>query len=134
MLYRSADAFVMPCHGGNASPHYLEAMAMGLPIIATRWGAHLDYLNDSNAFLINVEQFEKVDRPTYSGHRWARPSEAHLKENLRQLFSDPSAARAIGRKARETAVRELDARLAINRMTENLRELSAPHPTIGNWP
>jgi len=125
MLYRAADAFVMPCYGGNASPHYLEAMAMVLPIIATRWGAHLDYLNDSNAFLVNVERFQKVDLPAYLGHRWALPSEAHLKENLRQLFSDPGAAKAIGRRARETAVEELDARLAINRMIENLRELSA---------
>jgi len=124
MLYRTADAFVLLGHGGASSPHMLEAMAMGLPLITTRWGAHLDYLNDSNAFLVNIEQFGKVELPDYAGHRWAVPSEEHLREVLQKVSSDPSGARAIGRKAREVAVRELDMRTAICRMVESLRELS----------
>ena len=131
MLYRTADAFIMPGYSGAASPHVMEAMAMGLPIIAARWGAHLDYLDDSNAFLINVETFAKAEdaAPTLlggldiKGHRWAQPSEEHLKETLQAIFNDPTEAREIGRIARETAVRELDVRTALNRMIENLREL-----------
>lgn len=124
MLYRTADAFVLLGHGGASSPHLLEAMAMGLPIIATRWGAHLDHLSDSNAFLVNLEQFGKVELPGYAGHRWAIPSEEHLRVVLRKVSSDPGTARALGRKARAVAVRELDMRTAIYRMVESLRELS----------
>jgi glycosyltransferase involved in cell wall biosynthesis len=125
MLYRAGDAFVLLGHGGAASPHYLEAMAMGLPIVATRWGAHLDYLNDSNAFLVNLVHFGKAEWRDFTGHRWAVPSEEHLKEVLRKIFSEPDKARAIGRRAREVAVRELGLRAAIGRMVANLRELSA---------
>ena len=133
MLYRTADAFIMPGYSGAASPHIMEAMAMGLPIVAARWGAHLDYLDDSNAFLINVETFAKAEDVVSTlrggldikGHRWAQPSEEHLKETLQAIFNDPTEAREIGRIARETAVRELDVRTALNRMVENLKELSA---------
>jgi len=123
MLYRTADAFIMPGYSGAASPHIMEAMAMGLPVVAARWGAHLDYLDDSNAFLIDVETFAKTEHENYNGHRWAQPSEEHLKKTLQAIFNDPTQAREIGRSARETAVRELDVRTALNRMIENLREL-----------
>jgi glycosyltransferase involved in cell wall biosynthesis len=56
---QTADVLVMPslleCGGAAA----LEAMAMGLPVIATNWGGFTDYLNESCGIL--VEPSSPVD-------------------------------------------------------------------------
>lgn len=55
-----ADIFVLPslleCGGAVA----LEAMAMGLPVIATAWGGPLDYLDESCGVLIRPNSREEL--------------------------------------------------------------------------
>ena len=36
-LYKAADAFVLPSRGEGWGRPHVEAMAMGLPVIATNW-------------------------------------------------------------------------------------------------
>jgi len=81
-LYAQCQAFVLPTRGEGWGMPYLEAMALGLPVIATRWSAHLEFLNDQNSFLIDIDGLSDVDGgqakvdPLYAGHRWAEPSVA----------------------------------------------------------
>lgn len=107
-LYRAADAFVLPTRGEGWGLPLMEAMAAGLPVIATRWGAQLDFLNDDTGFLIDVEAVvpvdpEQTERSPYYGpdHRWAQPSVRHTAALMRQVYEDPAAARQIGARARE---------------------------------
>jgi tetratricopeptide (TPR) repeat protein len=79
----------------------MEAMAMGLPAIATRWSGHLEFMTDANSCLID---YKLVDIPAdhwMRGHAWAEPSVKSLRRALRRLYTDPSEAAAIGRRARE---------------------------------
>jgi glycosyltransferase involved in cell wall biosynthesis/predicted SAM-dependent methyltransferase/Tfp pilus assembly protein PilF len=107
-LYRAADAFVLPTRGEGWGLPLMEAMAAGLPVIATRWGAHLDFLTDDTGFLIDVEAVVPVDpdqtgRSPYYGadHRWAQPSVDHTAALMRQVYERPEAARQVGGRARE---------------------------------
>lgn len=107
-LYRTADAFVLPTRGEGWGLPLMEAMASGLPVIATRWGAHLDFLTDDTGFLIDVEAVvpvdaEQTERSPYYGadHRWAQPSVGHTAALMRQVYEQPAAARRIGGRARE---------------------------------
>ena len=91
-LYRMADCFVLVSRGEGWSMPVFEALACGTPVIATNWSAYLDYLNDDNAYLIDVERLEPVPPSgttideIYIGHRWALPSLEHLRHLLRKVY------------------------------------------------
>jgi glycosyltransferase involved in cell wall biosynthesis len=50
-LYAACDAFVLMTASEGWGVPYLEALAMGLPVIAPRHGGQLQFLNDGNAIL-----------------------------------------------------------------------------------
>lgn len=110
-LFASADAFVLPTRGEGWGIPFMESMASGVPVIATRWSAHLDFVNDDNGYLIDVERMVRIDEEQTrssvfyeSDHEWAEPSLAHLKQLMRRAFSDRSEARAKGERARRDIV------------------------------
>ncbi|MDI6631666.1 MAG: glycosyltransferase, partial [Thermoanaerobacteraceae bacterium] len=107
-LYTACDAFVLPSRGEAWGRPYLEAMACGLPTIGTRWSGNLEFMNDANSYLIEIEGLEDVpedvDIPVFRGHRWAKPSVEHLRQLMRYVFEHREEARLKGRKAREDVV------------------------------
>ena len=106
-LYRAADAFVLPTRGEGWGLPFMEAMASGLPTIATRWSAHLDFMHDRNSYLIDidglvpVERAQTIENPFYGAdHKWASPSVADTARLLRHVFDNRAEAREVGRRAR----------------------------------
>jgi glycosyltransferase involved in cell wall biosynthesis len=51
-LYRGADAFALATHGEGWGLPLLEAMACGLPTIATDWGGQLDFMSPATGCVI----------------------------------------------------------------------------------
>ncbi len=105
-VYRDAQACVQPSRGPAFSRCVLEAMATGLPVIATRAGANLDLLNDGNGYLLDCQPAPVSgsvlnERPELAGHQWSEPSEAHLRALLRHVFTNGAEAAARGWQARE---------------------------------
>ena len=68
-LYRAADCFVLPTRGEGFGRPLLEAMAAGVPVIATRWGGHTDFLDDQHAYLVEVEALVEVPEPAVARRR-----------------------------------------------------------------
>jgi len=127
-LYRAADCFVLPTRGEGWNLPALEALASGLPVITTNWSAHLDWLDQDNAFLIDVEALEPVPRLgtpndfVYGGFRWARPSLEHLRHLMRWVYEHRDAARERALKAREVIELNLTWDASAKRMFERLQE------------
>lgn len=142
-VYASCNAFVLPTRGEAWGFPFLEAMASGLPVIGTRWGGHLDFMDDGNARLIDVEELEVIGPDVesahlYAGHRWARPSVAHLRRLMREVVGDRKGAAALGARARRDVERQWDVRATSRRflaeMARSVRAISRPPGMPGRAP
>lgn len=101
-LYKAADAFVLPTRGEGWGLPFMEAMAMGLPTIATNFSGHLDFMSEENAFLISIELtlVPARDTKTYgSDVRWAQPSVTSLVEALVRVVREPEESSRRGEQA-----------------------------------
>ena len=108
-LYAACNAFVLPSRGEGWGRPYMEAMALGLPTIGTRWSANLEFMNDDNSFLVDIDGLEpcdlRWDNPLYQGQRWAAPNVRSLREQMRRVMDDRDAARVRGARARVDVAR-----------------------------
>lgn len=53
-IYQKADAFVLPSRAETFGVVYIEAMAAGLPVIATACGGPADFVREDNGILVPV--------------------------------------------------------------------------------
>jgi hypothetical protein len=53
---------------------------MGLPIITTNWSGPSQYLTAANSFALDIDGLVATPNNMPSGHRWAEPSVAHLRQ------------------------------------------------------
>ncbi len=97
-LYRSADAFVLPSRGEGWGMPVLEAMACGLPTIATRWSGPADFLHDGIGYPLEPLRMVPAEArcPFYEGFEWADPDVEQLRSLMREVADDPEAARVKG--------------------------------------
>lgn len=100
-LYRSADCFVISTRGEGWGMPILEAMACGLPTIATNWSSQVDFFNEANGYPIDVKRLVDANAkcPYYDGFQWADPSEEHMIERMRYVYDHQEEAAQKGYKA-----------------------------------
>lgn len=126
-LYATGDAFVVPSRGEGWGRPYMEAAACGKIVLAPRWGGPVDFLDDSNAFLIDIEGMVPVpadsDREVYIGHCWSEPSVDHLRQLMRYVFDHQAEARQRARKARADMEQKWDWRVMAKLWGSKFREL-----------
>ncbi len=135
-LYRIAHAYVSPTRGEGWGRPFMEAMASGVPVIATRWSAHLEFLHDENGYLIDVDSVgpaDGVEVPLYAKQHWANPSAAHLQELLQRVHRDRAEAAAIGGRARTEMVQDWPWSRAADVISARLRQLGK-HPAFSMAP
>ena len=107
-LYRSADCFVSVSRGEGWDMPLMEAMACGLPAIATDWGAHREFVHAGIAYPLRVARTVPAVAkcPYYAGFRWAEPDAEHLRHLLREVYENREEACGRGlAAAREMAER-----------------------------
>jgi glycosyltransferase involved in cell wall biosynthesis len=125
-LYRSADCFVLPSRGEGWGLPLLEAMACGLPVIATAWGAQTDFLNHEIAYPLSIEGFVPAEAkcPYYQGFNWAEPSYEHLRALLRHVYENREEARLKGARASAEVLGRWTWRHSVEQIIQRLREVS----------
>lgn len=126
-LYRSADAFVFPTRGEGWGYPVMEALACGLPVIATNWSALTDFFHEGIGYPVESKLIPAVARcPYYEGFNWAETDEMHLRAQMRHVYENHQAAKAKGL----LAAAEMQAKYALSvtglRMRDRLAALGAP--------
>ncbi len=127
-LYRGANCYVMPTRGEGWGRPFMEAMAMGLPTIGTNWSGQTEFMNAENSLLLDSTLVDVPERgwreiPTYQGHKWAEPSEAHLRQLMRQAFEDREAGRLLGERARHDITQNYNYAVVSARIAEEAERL-----------
>jgi len=138
-LYKAVDAYVVPTRGEGWGRPYIEAMAMGLPTIGTRWSGNTEFMNDENSFLIDFEMVDVPEAgwkevPTYKGHQWAEPSVFHLRSLMRDVYECRSEAREKGMYAREEVLKKYNRSVIAEKIISHIRELTENNPSCNPPP
>lgn len=105
-LYTSADCFVLASRGEGLGIPIIEAMACGLPVIATDWGAQTDYMTEENSLGVRYD-IRVIDDLNYISkclvavnHSWAYPDLNDLREKMRWIYENRDKAKTMGEAAR----------------------------------
>jgi glycosyltransferase involved in cell wall biosynthesis len=124
-LYRSADCFVLPTRGEGWGMPILEAMACGLPVIATAWSGQTEFFHAGVGYPLRTRPLIAAEArcPYYEGFRWADPDEEQLVHLLREVYERPDEARALGARAAEEAQSRWTWQQAAERIAARLGEL-----------
>jgi glycosyltransferase involved in cell wall biosynthesis len=108
-LYRQADVFALPSRGDCFPQAVAEAMACGMPVVATNVGAMADMVRDGvNGYLVPPRSI------------------GDLRQALGRLAGDASLRRSMGRESLAIAASEHDARRNCNAIFALMASVAAP--------
>lgn len=94
-LMATADCYLSLHRSEGFGYTMAEAMALGVPVVGTRYSGNLDFMNDDDAWLVDA-QLEPVDPGEYplwtTGMVWAQPDVFAAAQALRAVRFDPDGA------------------------------------------
>lgn len=127
-LYAACDAFVLASRGEGWGRPYMEAMAMGLPTIGSRWSGNLAFMDDDNSFLVDgllrpVERWDARPERDWRGHRWFSADPDELAATLRRVAAGGAEVERRAATARTSMRERFSAELVARRVVE-LTELA----------
>jgi len=128
-LYKACDAFVLPSRGEGWGRPHVEAMSMGLPLIATNWSGPTEFMTINNSLPLDIEE-ELVPLPedsAFKGHFWAQPSVSHLRKLMRKLVANPQLGAQLGRQARRDMVEHYAPDVIAKLIAKHIRTTSYAH-------
>jgi glycosyltransferase involved in cell wall biosynthesis len=129
-LMLSATAYVSPHRAEGLGLTVVEAMALGVPVIATPFSGVEDFVTPVTAWPLSYRLVEiDTDQLPYpNGYVWAEPDLENLVDALRELCSDPASAQAKAKAARDHVRRQF----VSNELIRSYRaELESIAGTIG---
>jgi glycosyltransferase involved in cell wall biosynthesis len=134
-LYATADAYVLPSRGEAWGRPYMEALAMGLPTIGSRWSGNLDFMDDATSWLVDGELVPLPEEHSpytedVSGHRWFEVDGDALVAALTDVAGDIEAARQRAAPARASLIRRFGPDALLAALDQALRAVRDRHERL----
>ncbi len=104
-LLAATDAYVSLHRSEGFGIGMLEAMFLGLPVVATNYGGNTDFMNEDNSLPLTFSKTEVRRRfgPYRQGWLWAEPNLEQAVELMRRLYRDRGLALKLGERGRQFA-------------------------------
>lgn len=102
-LYNRANIFVATTRAEAYHLGCIEAMACGLPCIATNYGGQTDFITEQNGWLIDYDLEEVKHDIMYEGCKWATPRIESIRQAMRKAHNDKELVRIKGELSLQTA-------------------------------
>ncbi|HSD72773.1 MAG TPA: glycosyltransferase [Thermoanaerobaculia bacterium] len=124
-FYRSADCYISAGRGEGWDMPLMEAMACGLPAIATDWGAHTEFFHEGIGYPLKVRRTVPAVAkcPYYKGFSWADPDPEHLRSLLREIYDDREKAKRRGAAAAREIAERWTWERAAGKIVDRLQEI-----------
>lgn len=131
-LYSAADAYVLASRAEGWGRPYMEAMAMGLPTAASRFGGNLEFMDDRFTWLVDGAVAPvPPDHDTWpdpvDGHNWFEPDPDALVAVMREIAGDFAAAGAKAAGGRADLIERFGPEATLHRLEELGREALELH-------
>lgn len=127
-LFRHCQAFVHVSRGEGVGYPMLEAAVRGLPIIATGWGGHTDFLNEYNSYPVPFTFVPVKPQHYFDGYQrdqlWAECSVDALRSLMRHVADNYQEAAAKGLYAQQAATSLFTPREAAQDMIKALSHMT----------
>ena len=102
-LIASSSCLVSLHRSEGLGLHLAEAMALGVPVIATGYSGNLDFMNNSNSRLIDYELVDIDDAGPYTGcGKWAEPDVEAAARAMQELEGDRRYRMRLSEAARDS--------------------------------
>lgn len=127
-LLALADCFVYPSHGEGFGLQPLEALALGLPVIAPAYSGLSEFIREDVALVLPThgEETATLYRRIYEHEcTWATLSVDDIADRMRWCYEHRTAAAAIGRRAAEYVARDWTWQQAGVRALDALQAIAA---------
>ena len=120
-------AFVSLTHGEGFGRPLLEATMTGLPVIATNWSGHLDFLSDSDSMLLGGELKQVPKSLVWKDiiipeSQWFNVNETQAYKSLNYSFQNYDEVK----KKAINLMKVNREKFTLNKMTEQLDEIISP--------
>lgn len=104
-LFREADVLLSLHRAEGFGLPMLEAMAHGVPVVATGWSGNLDFMSDADSLLVPFRLVPVLDPAgIYRDSSWAEPDTEAAAAMLRALAEDADRHAALAAAAHARAV------------------------------
>lgn len=93
---KKSDCFVLASQSETFGVAYIEALAMGVPVIATKCGGPEEFVNDSNGLMIDIDSKEQlVEAMKYMYNNIDRYERKNIAMEIVEKFSPEAVANKI---------------------------------------